>query len=618
MTFSFFQPLQGAVCDITFPHSPPPSSSAAVEVITTSSSNPHTFSQQSSNVLDSTVFLPQSISDLVTPPAFQQISAAIKNTAGKEEGSCESVVCLWDNCRQEFPSLSQLVTHLDQSHTLAMTQFVCFWENCPRLLKPFDARYKLITHLRCHTGEKPYQCEVQTCKRSFSRLENLKLHTRTHTGEKPYQCHYAGCTKRFNNTSDRAKHMKTHITRKPYACKYPGCTKSYTDPSSMRKHIKYTHRLKEDSETSSLSLHVPPKRKRNSASSSSSGSSSSTPCTPQQTSLILHSPPATTLLQDTTSQLQALPVSSHAQVPVTSFLNGSTAGSQPQLIPIMKIGGGGGESKRSQPIILPAYQQPTPIMMILTNTTSVPSQVTTVPFSPSAVSNNIQWTSTAQSANVTTNDKFPSSKQNGKGHIEQEHSISPDMHTQVTAQTPRVSSSSSSSVEDQLRLQIAHLQQQLYQSQLAAAKAAQKTPQLISNIHVPPLVADNPQGGTGTAKFESIGLAGDKPIMQGIMVPTNSETSLIKKRMKQEQISPNRVEQLSISTATSLPVTSQPPKQTAEIQNSSTAGPQVLQSMPVLNVGATTQAATVLPQFIPIPIVQSQGITGTQFLYMSP
>ena len=150
-------------------------------------------------------------------------------------------VCRWDECGQQFSSLSQLVSHLEHHHTLSLQHYTCHWSGCTRERKPFDARYKLVTHLRCHTGERPYHCTYQSCTRKFSRLENLKLHTRTHTGEKPYTCHHEGCGKRFNNTSDRAKHMKTHITRKPYICKYPGCGKAYTDPSSMRKHNKFAH-----------------------------------------------------------------------------------------------------------------------------------------------------------------------------------------------------------------------------------------------------------------------------------------------------------------------------------------------------------------------------------------
>lgn len=49
------------------------------------------------------------------------------------------------------------------------------------------------------------------CTKAYSRLENLKTHVRSHTGERPYVCEIPGCTKAFSNASDRAKHQnRTH------------------------------------------------------------------------------------------------------------------------------------------------------------------------------------------------------------------------------------------------------------------------------------------------------------------------------------------------------------------------------------------------------------------------
>ncbi|XP_028412983.1 transcriptional activator GLI3-like [Dendronephthya gigantea] len=149
--------------------------------------------------------------------------------------------CDWTNCGIIFHEQDDLVRHIEKVHIdqrKADDSFVCYWENCVRKQKPFNARYKLVIHMRVHSGERPNRCTFLGCNKAFSRLENLKIHLRSHTGEKPYLCTYRGCPKAFSNSSDRAKHQRTHIDTKPYACQFPGCPKRYTDPSSLRKHVK--------------------------------------------------------------------------------------------------------------------------------------------------------------------------------------------------------------------------------------------------------------------------------------------------------------------------------------------------------------------------------------------
>ena len=77
---------------------------------------------------------------------------------------------------------------------------------------------RLNEHIKSvHGNERPYKCEYEDCDKKFAKPSELKNHIRTHTGERPFTCNV--CNASFTYSHILTRHKKYHEGTKKFTCK---------------------------------------------------------------------------------------------------------------------------------------------------------------------------------------------------------------------------------------------------------------------------------------------------------------------------------------------------------------------------------------------------------------
>ncbi|PSN48043.1 hypothetical protein C0J52_09107 [Blattella germanica] len=127
-------------------------------------------------------------------------------------------------CNNRFHNRAALNTHTPK-HSTEMPY------SCTVCNRAFKWKQGLQSHMTVHAPEKKHLCSE--CGFSTAYQSTFRAHALVHTSNM-FMCQHSGCTFKTVRKQNFVSHLKTHTKEKPYQCEI--CGQSYSQAKNLRRH----------------------------------------------------------------------------------------------------------------------------------------------------------------------------------------------------------------------------------------------------------------------------------------------------------------------------------------------------------------------------------------------